>query len=191
VKSLPLLAFTAMMASAMPVRAQTVVQPEPPLDSTQAVIHDALYLLRDSLQYVGAASARFARDRNISSDAVLRSRAKTMAERCETVVRISGEVREVVVRSARPDPDAKGERPRYLGALDELRHQMEQCSQEFTRLAKPEAAQELRDYGIGKGKRVDEAIQVYHAEIIRYFYASTGRRYQPYMRDAGATPTGH
>jgi hypothetical protein len=174
VKSLPLLAFTAMMASAMPVRAQTVVQPEPPLDSTQAVIHDALYLLRDSLQYVGAASARFARDRNISSDAVLRSRAKTMAERCETVVRISGEVREVVVRSARPDPDAKGERPRYLGALDELRHQME-----------------LRDYGIGKGKRVDEAIQVYHAEIIRYFYASTGRRYQPYMRDAGATPTGH
>lgn len=186
-----LIALAALVASAAPVRAQIVVQPEPPLDSTQSVIYDALYLLRDSLQYVEAASARFARDRNISSDAVLRSRALTMAERCETVVRITGEVREVVVRSARPDPDPKGERPRYLSALETLRRQMQQCSAEFTRLAKPESAQELRDYGIGKGNRVEEAVRVYDAEITRYFHASTGRRYQPYMRGAGATPSGH
>lgn len=186
-----LLALAALVASAVPVRAQVVVQPDPPLDSIQSVVHDALYLLRDSLQYVEAASARFARDRNMSSDAVLRSRALTMAERCEAVVRIAGEVKEVVVRSARPDPDPKGELPRYLGALDTLRRRMQECSAEFTRLAKPEAAQELRDYGIGKGNRIDEAIQVYDAEITRYFHASTGRRYQPYMRGAGATPSGH
>ena len=186
-----LLALAALVASAVPVRAQVVVQPEPPLDSIQSVVHDALYLLRDSLQYVEAASARFARDRNMSSDAVLRSRSQTMAERCGAVVRITGEVKEVVVRSARPDPDPKGERPRYLGALDTLRRRMQECSAEFTRLAKPEAAQELRDYGIRKGNRIDEAIQVYDAEITRYFHASTGRRYQPYMRGAGATPSGH
>lgn len=186
-----LIALAAMIASAMPVRAQIVVQPEPPLDSTQAVIHDALYLLRDSLQYVEAASARFARDRSMSSDAVLRSRAQSMAERCGAVVRITGEVKEVVVRSARPNPDPKGERSRYLGALDVLRRRMQECSTEFIRLAAPEAAQELRDYGIGKGQVVDEAIQVYDAEITRYFHASTGRRYQPYMRGAGATPSGH
>lgn len=186
-----LLALAALVASAVPVRAQVVVQPDPPLDSIQSVVHDALYLLRDSLQYVEAASARFARDRNMSSDAVLRSRALTMAERCEAVVRITAEVKEVVVRSARPDPDPKGELPRYLGALDTLRRRMQECSAEFTRLAKPEAAQELRDYGIGKGNRIDEAIQVYDAEITRYFHASTGRRYQPYMRGAGATPSGH
>ena len=97
-----LLALAALVASAVPVRAQVVVQPEPPLDSIQSVVHDALYLLRDSLQYVEAASARFARDRNMSSDAVLRSRAQSMAERCGAVVRITGEVKEVVVRSARP-----------------------------------------------------------------------------------------
>jgi len=186
-----LLALAALVASATPVRAQMVVQPEPALDSTQRVIHDALYLLRDSLQYVDAASARFARDRNISSDAVLRSRALTMAERCEAVVRLTGEVKEVVIRSALPDPDPKGERPRYLGALGTLRRQMQECSAEFTRLAKPESAQELRDYGIGKGKRVGKAVQVYGVEIKRYFQASTGRRYQPYMRGAGATPSGN
>ena len=183
--------LAAMVASAMPVRAQIVVQPEPPLDSTQAVIHDALYRLRDSLQFVEAASARFARDRNMSSDAVLRSRALTMAERCDAVARITGEVKGVVVRSARPDPDPKGDRPRYLGALDNLRRRMQECSTEFTGLAKPEAAEELRDYGIGKGHRVAEAIRAYDSEITRYFHASTGRRYQPYMRGAGATPTGH
>ena len=186
-----LIALVALVTSATPVMAQMVVQPEPALDSTQGVIHNALYLLRDSLQYVEAASARFARDRNMSSDAVLRSRALTMAERCEAVVRITGEVKEVVVRSARPDPDPKGERPRYLGALDTLRRRMQECSTEFTRLAKPESAQELRDYGIGKGNRVGEAVRVYGAEITRYFYVSTGRRYQPYMRGAGVTPSGN
>jgi len=191
VKYPQLIALAAMVASAMPVRAQIVVQPEPPLDSTQAVLFDALYLLRDSLQYVEAASARFARDRNMSSDAVLGSRARTMAERCDVVVRITGEVEEVVARSARPDPDPKRDRPRYLGALDVLRRSMQECSTEFTRLATPEAAQELRDYGIGKGKRVDEAILAYDAEITRYFHSATGRRYQPYMRGAGATPSGH
>jgi hypothetical protein len=186
-----LIALAALVASATPVRAQMVVQPEPTLDSTQRVIHDALYLLRDSLQAVEAASARFARDRNMSSDAVLRSRALTMAERCEAVVRITGEVKEVVIRSARPDPDPKGDRPRYLGALDTLRRQLRECSAEFSRLAKPESAQELRDYGIGKGERVSNAVRAYDADLTRYFQVSTGRRYQPYMRGAGVTPSGH
>jgi len=191
VKYPQLIALAAMVASAVPVRAQIVVQPDPPLDSTQAVIHDALYLLRDSLQFVEAASSRFARDRDMSSDAVLRSRALTMADRCESVVRITDEVKAVVGRSARPDPDPKGDRPRYLGALENLRSRMQECSTEFTHLAKPEAAQELRDYGIGKGHRVDESIRAYDPEISRYFFVTTGRRYEPYMRGAGATPTGH
>ena len=189
-KSPQLIALAAMLAGAVPVRAQVVVQPEPKLDSTQVVVFDALYRLRDSLQFVEAASARIARDRDMTSDAVLRSRALTMAERCEIVVRITSEVKDVVTRTGRPDPDPKGDRPRYLGALDTLRRRMEDCSTEFTRLAQPEAAQELRDYGIGRGHRVQEAIRAYDPEITRYFYSATGRRYQPYMRGAGATPTG-
>ncbi|MDH4130490.1 MAG: hypothetical protein OEV95_01640 [Gemmatimonadota bacterium] len=186
-----LIALAATLAGAVPVRAQMVVQPEPKLDSTQQVIHSILYSLRDSLQYVDAASARLARDRDMTSDAVLRSRALTMAERCESVVRVTAEVKEVVIRSARPDPDPKGDRPFYLGAVDTLRRRMQDCAAEFTRLAKPESAQELRDYGIGKGQRVQDAIRTYHPQITRYFHSATGRRYQPYLRGAGATPTGN
>ena len=189
-KCLQLIALAAMLAGAMPLRAQMVVQPEPKLDSTQIVLRDILYRLRDSLQFVEAASARFARDRDMSSDAVLSSRALTMAERCEAVVRITGEVKEVVAGSARPDPDPRGDRPRYLGALETLRRRMQECNAEFTRLAKPQVAQELRDYGIGKGNRVQESVRAYHPEISRYFLASTGRRYEYYMRGAGATPNG-
>jgi hypothetical protein len=126
----------------------------------------------------------------MTSDAALRSRARTMAERCESVVRLTGEVKTVVISSARPDPDPRGDRPRYLAALDTLRRRMKDCVGEFDRLAKPEAAQELRDYGIGRGHRVQEAIRAYDPEIARYFHAVTGRRYQPYMRGAGATPSG-
>lgn len=185
-----LIALAAMLAGAAPAGAQMVVTPDPKLDSTQVVIRGALYRLRDSLQFVEAASSSFARDRDLSSDAVLRARALTMAERCESVVRITGEVKEVVARSARPEPDPSGERPRYLGALETLRRRMQDCTKEFARLAKPEAAQELRDYGIGKGRRVQESIRAYDPEITRYFRSSTGRRYEPYMRGAGATPSG-
>ena len=79
-----------------------------------------------------------------------------------------------VSRAGRPDPDPKGSRQRYLGALQQLRRQMDECDREFTRLATPESAGELRDYGIGKGQRVQQAIRVYDPEIMSYFHAVTG-----------------
>lgn len=184
------LALVLFLAGAAPASAQMVVTPEPKLDSTQALISEALYHLRDSLQFVEAASARLARDRSATSDAVLRSRALTMAERCEAAVRVSDAAREVVVRSARPEPDRRSDLPKYLQALDTLRKRLVDCQGEFTRLARPEFAEELRGYGIGRGERVQEAIRAYDPAIKQYFTAATGRSYWPYMKGAGATPTG-
>jgi hypothetical protein len=180
----------ALLAPAVPAGAQTVITPEAKLDSTQVVIFDALYRLRDSLQMVDAASASIARDRNQTSDAVLGSRARTMSERCRAAVRAADDVEDVVQRSDRPEPDPKGDRPRYLRALEQLRTEMQKCEEEFARLSRPESAQELRDYGIGRGHKVQQGIRGYEPEITRYFHAATGRRYAPYLKGAGATPTG-
>ena len=45
-----------------PASAQTVMRPDPPLDSARVAVRDALLILRDSLSTVDGAAARLQRD---------------------------------------------------------------------------------------------------------------------------------
>ena len=173
---------TALVAGARALNAQAVVQPDPILDSTQSVIQRSVHALRDSLAFVQAASARIARDMRTTSDAVLRARAREMARGCAAASRSTTATRAVVVGAKRPEPDPRKLRPGMEQALDELKGQLDRCVVEFRGLATPLKAQELRDYGIGRGQKVEQAIRRYELGVRSYFFGATGVRYMPGQR---------
>ena len=190
-KAPTLLLLAALAAGAGPVSAQMVVQPEAKLDSAHTLVQTSLYQLRDTLLLVEAASARIARDLRNASDPALRSRARVMSDRCQAAVVQADATREVVTRGALPEPDPQAVRAKLDRALGDLRGQLRQCTAEFAELTKPAKAEELRGYGIGKGLRVQEAIQSYRPVASRYFQAAFNQQYWPSLVGAGATPSAH
>jgi hypothetical protein len=173
---------TLLAPAARDLEAQAVVQPAPTLDSTQSVIQRSVHSLRDSLTVVQAASARIARDIRTTSDAVLRARARQMAAGCSAASRASTSTRVVVIGANRPEPDPRGLRRGMEQALDELKAQLDRCVVEFQGLVTPARAQELRDYGIGRGLKVQQAIRRYELTVRSYFFGATGVRYLPGQR---------
>lgn len=180
---------TLLLLAAVPLRAQTVVQPEPKLNSEQMTVRTSLYHLRDSLNAVEAASARIARDLRSASDAALRSRARTVALRCQAAVSQLDSSRAVVERGQLPSPDPKHRRSELDKAMAQLRGHLVDCSTQFTALTDPAKAEELRGYGIGRGQRVQTAVQAYRPAASAYFRAAFDQQYWPNTRGAGQTPT--
>jgi hypothetical protein len=189
VKVVALLALAALAAGAPVLSAQTVVQPEPKLNDAQLTVRNSLYQLRDTLQLVEAASARIARDLRSASDAALRSRARTMADRCRAATVQVDSTRTVVERGKLPDPDPRSARLSLDKALEVLRGHLVDCTAQFTALTSPEKAEELRGYGIGRGQRVQAAIQTYRPTASQYFRTTFQQQYWPSTRGAGATPS--
>lgn len=181
--------LAALAAGSRGLSAQMVVQPEAKLNQAQMTVRTSLYKLRDSLQLVDAATARIARDLSRASDAALRSRANVMAARCEAAAVQLDSTREAVSRGALPDPDPKAIRLSLDRALDSLRLQLKDCATQFTTLADPAKAEELRGYGIGRGQRVQQAIQRYRPAASMYFRATFNQQYWPNTSGAGATPS--
>ena len=107
---------------ATPLAAQTVVT-EAVLDPVQIELRDELYRLRDTLTLVEAATAVIARDLRSSSDQVLRSRARTVSERCKVAATVVPPARVLVTERARPMPDVRKTRAQSISALEELRGQ--------------------------------------------------------------------
>lgn len=180
------LLLVLILAGTATLQAQTVVAPPPKLDSTQTAVRDALYRLRDSLQLVDAAASRLARDRSMSSDALLRSRAFHLSTRCSAASSALAPTRLVITSSGLPATDPKAYRPTALRSLDSLEAGLKYCSTEFKRLLATELGAELRDYGIGRGERVQRYIRKHDVAISPYFEAVTGGRYEASRRGAGA-----
>jgi hypothetical protein len=183
-----LLLILALVIGARPLSAQQVIK-RPVFDSVQAAVRKSLYALRDSLQLVDAASSRLVRDRERASNALLRARARSIAGRCTAAAQMAAESREVVIQAGRPVPDKRGALPRLDRALVELKDQMERCTTEFQALTAPGKFAELRDYGIGRGAKVQEAIRRYEPSVRLYFDQAVGDRYFPNLVGAGATPS--
>jgi hypothetical protein len=152
-------------------------------------VRTSLYQLRDTLLLVEAASARIARDLNGASDAALRSRARVMAQRCQAALIQVDSTRTVVTLGALPEPDPQKVRPTLERALADLRTQLESCISDFNSLTDPAKAEELRGYGIGKGRKVQTAIQNYRPPASRYFRFAFNQQYWPSTSGAGATPS--
>lgn len=177
-----------MLAGGQSLSGQMVVQPEAKLNETQMTVRTSLYRLRDSLQLVEAASARIARDLANASDAALRSRAQVMVNRCQAAVAQTDSTRGLVQRGALPDPDPTGVRSTLDKALDTLQVHLKDCVGEFKALTDPAKAEELRGYGIGRGRKVQVAIQSYRPTASLYFRAAFNQQYWPNTAGAGATP---
>jgi len=188
VKSRTLMLLLALTLGTSPLAAQQVIK-KPVFDSVQTSLRATLYALRDSLQLVDAASARLVRDNARASDALLGSRARSIAGRCSAAGRMADVAREAVLQAGRPTPDKHGALPRLDRALTELKAQMLACNSQFDSLATPAKAGELRDYGIGKGVKVQQAIRRYEPAVRLYFDQVIGDRYFPNLVGAGATPS--
>lgn len=188
-KSVSSLALTALLLVAVPLAAQTVVQPDRKLTQQESAVRTSLYQLRDSLNAVEAASARIARDLQSASDAALRSRARVMAARCQAATAQLDSSRALVGRASLPTPDPRQNRGALDKALGLLRTTLVDCGTQFTGLTAPEKAQELRGYGIGRGEKVQTAIQAYRPVASQYFRAAFDQQYWPDTRGAGQTPT--
>lgn len=188
-KAVVALALAALVVAAAPLRAQTVVQPDRKLSDEEAVVRTSLYRLRDSLNAVEAASARIARDLQSASDAALRSRARFMATRCRAATSQLDSSRAIVERARIPATDPRQTRSALDKALAQLRVDLVECGTQFTGLLAPEKAAELRGYGIGRGQKVQSAIQAYRPVAATYFRAAFDQQYWPDTRGAGQTPT--
>lgn len=165
--------------------AQTVVE-EPVLDSVQLQVRDAFYRMRDTLTLVDAAASRMARDLPTTSDQVLRSRARLLAERCQATANLVPATRAELAAGARPTRDPLKLRDQLDQALGELATQMTACVTEFHGLAVPAKAEELRGYGVGRAGKVQGAIRRYEPKVSRYFQPALGIRYMPRTAMAGA-----
>jgi hypothetical protein len=185
------LVLAAFAAGTRGAVAQQVLQPEAKLDPAQSVVRDALYRLRDSLLLVEAGSARIQRDLAGASDAALRSRARVLAGRCTAATVQLDSSRAVVAAQALPDPDPRAARAALDKALATLRPALVQCASQFTELTQPAKADELRGYGIGRAKRVRDAIRDYRPSASRYFRLTFNQQYWPNITGAGATPSAH
>jgi hypothetical protein len=173
---------------ATPLGAQTVVT-EPVLDPVQVELRDELYRLRDTLTLVEGATALIARDLRSSSDQLLRSRAKAVSERCMVAASVVPPARVLVTERARPMPDVRKSRAHLISALEELEVKLTQCTTEFAGLATPDRSQELRDYGIGRGAKLREAVRAFDTALGLYFANAIGTRYMPKAgRSAGLIP---
>jgi hypothetical protein len=183
-----LLLVLALGLGANPLAAQQVVK-KPVFDSVQTSLRTTLYELRDTLQLVGAATARLVRDGRQASVALRRARAASIAERCGAAGKMAVVARDAVAKAGRPSPDKSGVLPRMNRSLTDLSEQMDHCAVDFKALTATEKAAELRDYGVGHGTKVEEAIRRYEPSVQVYFDAAIGDRYFPNLNGAGATPT--
>jgi hypothetical protein len=188
-KALTVVVLAALAAGTRSLGAQTVIQPEAKLNEAQTLVRTSLYQLRDTLLLVEAASARIARDLGNASDAALRSRAQVMTDRCRAAVVQIDTSRATVSRGGLPDPDPKTVRASLDQALGTLRGEMQHCIAQFTGLSNPAKAEELRGYGIGRGKRVLTAIRNYRPTASQYFRRTFNQQYWPNTAGAGGTPT--
>lgn len=188
VRTLVMLGALALGARDLAAQQGAIFTADPVLPPEKKVVEESLYRLRDSLNTIEAAGARFERDRQQVSDAALRSRATVIADRCRGSIPVSDSTSVILHKQAQPTPDPRGLIKRMDKSLVELRAKLVWCDKEFTRLATPANAEELRGYGIGRAKQVSDVIQEHIAATAAYMRNALGARYVPITRGAGGAP---
>lgn len=158
--------------------AQTVVRPEPPLDSARASLRDALLVLRDSLASIDAAAGRLQRDYRQASGAALSSRARVMAEACAASARLIPPTRTAVSMADAADDVRAKRRAELLRALGRLSARLERCQADFAAMSKPDQGEQVRGYGNERASRVLAALREYE-RVAGGFLAAMGIKVTP------------
>lgn len=171
------------MVGAQPLRAQVVVQPEAPLDSTRASLRDALLVLRDSLITIDAAAARLQRDYREASGASLLSRARIMRDACARSVRTIPPTRGEILHAKLSATKRLQARTELVSAMDSLQGWLTRCEREFAAMSQPDQAETVRGYANDRAVRILGAIRRYELSM-RNFLGVMGIRVTP----LGVTP---
>lgn len=162
-----------LLALAPAAQAQQVITPNTraPLTPEKAKIHASLVTLRDSLLAVQTAGGRLERDLRSSSDAVLRSRARTMSAACASSSRAAAVAQQTITASPDPVKDPKKTRQGLVASLKDLRASLDKCATDFTSFTDPAHSQELRGYGVSRSSKTADAIQRYGTQLELYLGA--------------------
>jgi hypothetical protein len=151
-----------------PVMGQTVIRPDPPLDSARVVIRDALLALRDSLNTVDAAAARLQRDFRQASGPSLLSRARVMHEACAHSGQTLPSARRVVLEAQLSQPRQVQHRKELVAAMDQLSKALVRCELDFAAMSKPGEAETVRGYGNDRAIKAQSAIRKYEIAFSRF-----------------------
>jgi hypothetical protein len=165
-------------AAAIPLAAQTVIRPPPPLDSARVAVRDALVQLSDSLETIDAAAARLQRDYQQASGASLLFRARMMREACSRSAHIVPSTRARVVATKVSEPQRIHHRSNLLSALDRLKNDLGQCESEFAKMSQAGQSETVRGYGNDRAVRVQAALRRYERSL-HEFYGVMGIRVVP------------
>ncbi|HET6837323.1 MAG TPA: hypothetical protein VFH24_04715 [Gemmatimonadales bacterium] len=171
------------LVGAQPLRAQVVVQPESPLDSTRASLRDAVLVLRDSLVTIDAAAGRLQRDYREASGASLLSRARVMRDACARSVRTIPGTRSEILNAKLSSSKRLQARTELVSAIDTLKGVLTWCEKEFAAMSRPDQSETVRGYGNDRAVRVLGGLRRYE-QSMRNFLALMGIRVTP----LGVTP---
>jgi hypothetical protein len=158
----------AMFLWAGPAVAQTVIRPEPPLDSARVVVRDALLALRDSLNTVDAAAARLQRDFRQASGPSLLSRARVMHQACAHSGQTVPSARRVVLEAQLSQPTRVQHRKELVAAMDQLSKALARCELDFAGMSKPGEAETVRGYGNDRAIKAQSAIRKCETALSRF-----------------------
>jgi hypothetical protein len=161
-----------------PAMAQTVIRPDPPLDSARAAVRDALLILRDSLNTIDAAAARLQRDFRQASGPSLLSRARVMHEACAHSKQTVPPTRRVMLDAQLSDPARLKRRKELVEAMDQLAKALARCELDFAAMSKPGEAETVRGYGNDRAIKAQSALRNYEAAL-RRFLAAMGIKVSP------------
>jgi hypothetical protein len=161
-----------------PAMAQTVIRPDPPLDSARAAVRDALLILRDSLNTIDAAAARLQRDFRQASGPSLLSRARVMHEACAHSKQTVPPTRRVMLDAQLSDPARLKRRKELVEAMDQLAKALARCELDFAAMSKPGEAETVRGYGNDRAIKAQSALRSYE-EALRRFLGAMGIKVTP------------
>ena len=166
-----------------PLSAQTVMRPDPPLDSARAAVRDALLILRDSLNTIDGAAARLQRDFRQASGPSLLSRARVMREACARSERTVAPTRKAVLEVRPLNRPRLEHRSELVGAMDHLSGALARCEKDFAAMSRPGQGETVRGYGNDRAIRVQSAMRKYE-NALRGFLGVMGIKITP----LGANP---
>ena len=148
-----------------PAVAQTVMRPDPPLDSARAAVRDALVILRDSLNAIDGAAARLQRDFRQASGPSLLSRARVMREACAGSARVVEPARNAVLGAKLSEPRRLKRRKELVAAMEHLSGALSRCELDFGAMSRPGQAETVRGYGNDRATRVQSALRKYETVL--------------------------
>jgi hypothetical protein len=173
----------AALLIAPELRAQTVIRPEPPLDSARAVLRDALLVLRDSLGTIDGAAARLQRDYWTASGPALVARARSMRDACARSRRNVPPARKVVLAAELSERDKLARRRELVSALDTLTTVLDRCETEFASMSQDGQGERVRGYGNDRAVKVQRKLRGYERVMYSFLQLMRIR-----IRPGGSVP---